>query len=694
MRALVIYPLNALAEDQMVRLRKTLDKFEVKEYIQSITSGKFITFGRYIGRTPKTKNDAKYQDIKRRWEMLAHQLNNSNNKTELFEIRYSIPSCEKDSAEIVERETMKKHTPDILITNYSMLNIMLMRKEEESIFENTKKWIQEDSSHVFSLVIDELHTYRGTAGTEIAYIIKALLHRIGLSPNSSQVRFLASSASMDFNSKETEKFISDFFDIDISKFALISDSPPSVIPNKYLPQLPLKDFEAIANSYLFDSVETWSESVFKTFVNKLIGNNIAAYTKKYKLIEHLASVLYDESNNSLSSKSVSDIGCKIFNNLDVSLQTKYTEILLSLINITIDNGKTLQPLRAHYFLRNIEGLWVCSNKNCSEVAHKDEHRQYGKLYPAPVTRCKCGAKVYEVIVCRHCGEIFFRGYIDPSDSKKLINTKSLFSDNHSLILYRPDPLFRYSLDEKIWKSVNFNPIKGMLNYDRFGDEYRYDNPKNKTELPSQCPRCEYKIRQNEGADSFAPLAQYGTGVQKVNQVCADTLMEILYEKDNPDMENQRKLVLFSDSRQSAAKLAAGIELDHYRDSLRQAVLKSFGGNTEALDYLINWRAGKIEFKSIPELMKNVIMNDKYLNIIRGLIRDEQDSLPVNKNKLDKELLSVNATIEYILSNVMEELLTIGLNPAGPYPSYAYTDSGQKIKWTEYVDFDNNALYET
>jgi Lhr-like helicase len=691
MRALIIYPLNALAEDQMVRLRKTLDKVEVKEYLRNITSGKIISFGRYIGRTPKTKNDVKYQDIKRRWEMLTHQLNKSNNKADLFEIRYSIPCCERDSAEIVERETMKKNTPDLLITNYSMLNIMLMRKEEESIFENTKRWIQEDGSHIFSLVVDELHTYRGTTGTEISYIIKALLHRIGLSPASSQVRFLTSSASMDSNSKETKKFISDFFDIDSSKFSLISDPPPNIVPDKNLPRLPLKDFDAIADSNIFYSINNWSESAFKTLVNKLIGTNITAYTKKYQLIGHLTSALYDKSNNSLSSKSVPDIGSKIFNNLDVSLQAKYTEILLSLINITIDNGKTLQPLRAHYFLRNIEGLWVCSNKDCSEIIQRDEHRQYGKLYHTPITRCKCGAKVYEVIVCRYCGEIFFRGYIDSPDNKSLINIKSLFSDNYSVILYRPDPIFRSSLDKNTWKSVNFDPIKGILDYDRFGDVYRYDNPKNKTELPSQCPRCEYKIRQNKGEDSFTPLAQYGTGVQKVNQVCADTLMEILYEKDTPDMENQRKLVLFTDSRQSAAKLSAGIELDHYRDSLRQAVLKSFRGNAEALDYLSNWRAGKIKFKNIPESIKFAIIDDQHLNIIRGLIRDEQDDLPVDKNKIDNELSGANATIAYILSNVMKELLSIRLNPAGPYPSYTYTDSDQKIKWTEYVNFDTYAF---
>ena len=42
-----------------------------------------------------------------------------------------------------------------------------MRNIEAAIFEDTKRWLAEDKSHVFHLVIDELHTYRGTAGTEV-----------------------------------------------------------------------------------------------------------------------------------------------------------------------------------------------------------------------------------------------------------------------------------------------------------------------------------------------------------------------------------------------------------------------------------------------------------------------------------------------------------------------------------------------
>ena len=70
------------------------------------------------------------------------------------------------------RWDMQDHPPDILITNYSMLNIMLMRSIEANIFKQTSAWLAESPEHVFFLVVDELHTYRGTPGTEIAYLLR------------------------------------------------------------------------------------------------------------------------------------------------------------------------------------------------------------------------------------------------------------------------------------------------------------------------------------------------------------------------------------------------------------------------------------------------------------------------------------------------------------------------------------------
>ena len=79
-----------------------------------------------------------------------------------------------NGSEMWSRWDMQDHPPDILITNYSMLNIMLMRGVESAIFDQTRQWLNSDKSHLFHLVVDELHTYRGTPGTEVAYLIRSL----------------------------------------------------------------------------------------------------------------------------------------------------------------------------------------------------------------------------------------------------------------------------------------------------------------------------------------------------------------------------------------------------------------------------------------------------------------------------------------------------------------------------------------
>ena len=75
------------------------------------------------------------------------------------------------------RWDMLEHAPDILITNFSMLNVMLMREREDTLFTSTRDWLERDSKNRFSLVVDELHSYRGTQGTEVALVVRNLLDR-------------------------------------------------------------------------------------------------------------------------------------------------------------------------------------------------------------------------------------------------------------------------------------------------------------------------------------------------------------------------------------------------------------------------------------------------------------------------------------------------------------------------------------
>ncbi|HEY0465451.1 MAG TPA: hypothetical protein VGC79_14650, partial [Polyangiaceae bacterium] len=104
----------------------------------------------------------------------------------------SVDGCEQSN-----RWDMQSHPPDILITNVSMLSAMLSRELEDPILQKTQDWLSKPDSY-FYLVLDELHLQRGAAGTEVSYLLRLLLHRLGLTrpEHRHKLRVLASSASL------------------------------------------------------------------------------------------------------------------------------------------------------------------------------------------------------------------------------------------------------------------------------------------------------------------------------------------------------------------------------------------------------------------------------------------------------------------------------------------------------------------
>ena len=145
--------------------------------------------------------------------------------------------------EMLTRWDMASHAPDILVTNYSMLNAMLMRDQENTIFEQTQKWLESDKENVLTFIVDELHLYRGTQGSEVAMVVRNFMQRIGLSPQSAQVRFLATSASMTDIDKG-KKFAADFFGAKPESF-LVTAGEPKPVPESGQ----LEASKVIANEY-------------------------------------------------------------------------------------------------------------------------------------------------------------------------------------------------------------------------------------------------------------------------------------------------------------------------------------------------------------------------------------------------------------------------------------------------------------
>lgn len=675
MRAIILYPLNALAEDQMVRLRKSLDSVDVKSWLDQNCKGNRITFGRYTGRTDGKNKSSKSADLRPyqdAWNELQRQLK-ENPRPELKQLVYSIPCTDKDSAEMILRCDMQENPPDILITNYSMLNIMTMRQTESSIFERTKQWLAEDKNHIFTLIVDELHTYRGTAGTEVSYIIKILLDRLGLKSDSSQIRFLASSASLP-DSDENKKFVSDFFGCLKEKFSIISDPKESLLRDRS--PLPIELLNEISK---VEPLSKKSTTAIEEIL-KLSGyTSIGGFVSKTCLIEKLKEIISDPENLA-TAKTVTYISKRLFP--EMQNQQKLTEVILLLVNLSKDeNGNAIQPMRAHYFARNVDNIWICSSSKCNQISkYLSPDRKFGKLYATPQTHCACGGKVLEAIICRQCGEIFLSGY---EEDRILNNSKPLMNQNkRRTILYKKEPGEKI-FDEKNWGQCQYDPMTGKFLMN-MGSEYLfYKWPKENLELPATCPHCGFQIRQTSDSP-FTALYRHGTGVQKVNQLFADGLMAVL-RKDT----KKPKLVLFSDSRQAAAKLSAGIELDHYRDNLRFAVLKSLGSHSDVKTSLLKMQNEEISYKNFPQDLKDEINADNFLKSVLQLIRNERDGdISVKeKEKLDSYFKSENVNLEQITDSVIKQLLQKGINPAGPYPSYqVFTEGNQDLSWVKCVDW--------
>jgi ATP-dependent helicase YprA (DUF1998 family) len=165
-RALLLYPLNALVEDQLVRLRVALDSADARNWLDGHRLGNRIYFGRYTSRTPipggrhgaAGQLRAELRDLARDAAAVA------GSDASLF-----FQTLDEGGAEMWSRWDMQDQPPDLLITNYSMLNIMLMRSVEAGIFDQTRAWLAADRNNIFHLAVDELHSYRGTPGTEVAY---------------------------------------------------------------------------------------------------------------------------------------------------------------------------------------------------------------------------------------------------------------------------------------------------------------------------------------------------------------------------------------------------------------------------------------------------------------------------------------------------------------------------------------------
>ena len=227
MRALVLYPMNALVNDQLGRLRTLFGDPRIVSLFKS-WAGRPPRFARYTSRTPYAgvrttrKDSAKfksfdefYVDIERRarssdsqeqadaqrllqtlkergkWPAkpdLTEWLGEKgsiwqDSRTGTFMRAVTLP----DDTELLTRHEVQATPPDLLVTNYSMLEYMMMRPIERSIFDMTRMFLEASPNETFLVVLDEAHLYRGAAGAEVGLLLRRLRDRLGIPPARLQV---------------------------------------------------------------------------------------------------------------------------------------------------------------------------------------------------------------------------------------------------------------------------------------------------------------------------------------------------------------------------------------------------------------------------------------------------------------------------------------------------------------------------
>ncbi|MES0826578.1 DEAD/DEAH box helicase [Ruegeria sp. SCP11] len=710
LRALLLYPTNALVEDQVSRLRRAATR------ARDIHGAPMFFFGRYTGATPggtfdpSGHLDAKgrriVKDAARDIKQIEAEAARLADRDEEIRGQFQDPSC----GEMLTRWDMIDAPPDIMITNVSMLNVMLMREHEARLFQQTRDWLAASKDNHFSLVVDELHGYRGTAGTEVALVIRNLLMRLGLEPGSPQLRCLGTSASLD--GEEGKEYLEQFFGVDRNTFEVFPGEPR--VPEAALPV----DGEKIA-PFAQEAIAGNEEAL-----DEIIG----AISPRETLGAACREAGKREDDGAIVPARLGAIKRSLLG--EGGSETVFQAILHAAAREDSPSFKKPYPsFRSHMFLRQIQGMWACSNPECDQVddAYRDPERQVGKMFKHPAIKCGCGGQVLELLYCYDCGEAYLGGYVTPraegtEDGQVFLESgpTDLSSNVPGLVNERPHSKFRWYWPGKqvpggvalTWQhtepttkkqktfgfaSAKYDPLYGLLEKAQHGDTptgtmFTCSGDVNAPALPEKCPACESKKSQQRILKAFfsgsrvnSPIRGLRTGLNVTTQVIADRASTKL---GTP--ERTAQMIAFTDSRDDAADVAAGLELNHFRSLLRQLVFRALKPGAsfsieaarevaakvqkgETLDERETEIAAAIKAQG-TELQTALLMQSMSMS------NPEQDALV---ETFERGVVNARGiSWSTLVSGVLNDLLALGENPAG-------TDaSKQKIgnePWWRYFD---------
>lgn len=605
-RVLLLYPMNALVSDQLGRIREVVGNEKFSEIIHMYNqSARIPRFGMYTGRT----SYAGFDDPKKNkayGKMLEKEfIDASEEKIKALKEINRIPAKDMrkfvdnllngkqvtgdNDTELFTRYEMQTICPDILITNYCMLEYMMMRPIEQSIWNNTRKWLAMSEDNKLTIVLDEAHMYKGSAGGEVALLIRRLMSHLKIGRD--RLRFILTTASMPDNKKEEViKFACNLScqDVEKNNFEIITAEYESISGNAKGTKRDL----IILNSIDYNKINASAPEILQEIHKLCEGYNWSIDDKDYQfdLFSCLSKLpvmleLIEVCGN--KGKAFSEIASSLFTSGTKEEKENATEVLFALgAKARSKSGQVLLSSKLHLLFKGFEGIYACLNKKCPEaetvsgitLGFVDNKMHYFCPH--------CHSRMFELVNDRRCGTLFVKSFV-LKDSRNNSNEKILWQTQGSITEKvnqkhywivpegtEPKDIFSTTSKERKTrnakrKASNFGYIHSYTGVLFEDDTYENDPEFIKVLMPvdealsfSTCPNCgkQYTHISNfatRGNEPFTNLSQEQLDCQP-----------IIDQKLN---NGGKKVLLFSDSRQKAATLAKDITRNSDITASRKAI---------------------------------------------------------------------------------------------------------------------------
>lgn len=630
-RAMVLYPMNALVNDQLGRLRLLFgDPRIVERFVD--WSGRPARFARYTSRTlyPGVRDVDKDQDrlkpigkyyvknlelasgppspeqkaaahlvseLKKRGKWPAkpdltawYGKGRWHDKDGNFKRCITLPR----DPELITRHEVHAAPPDVLVTNYSMLEYMLMRPLERPIFDHTRAWLENNPDERFLLVIDEAHLYRGAAGAEVALLIRRLRSRLRIPPERMQV--ICTSASfndadyaVEFGAQLTGKDPADFRKV---QGELLERPGAAKGTAKDAGALTASDLNAF---YEATAAEERLRAIAPFLEYRNVPKPWELQASLYKALESFGPMSSLVNSTMKQAQPVDELGTTLFEaGVSAEDASRAVTSLIALGSVARKEPTEpgILPCRVHSFYRGLAGLWVCLDPNCTSLPSVQRGGPAGKLYSQPRDMCDCGARVLELFTCRSCGTAYGRAYTDNVDNPDFLwaepggafRTLAGHVDELSpLDLLLENPVFN-----DLAEPAECDLLTGRLNPQNLGARNRKVYIRAGRTKPA---KADEPVDGSRG--EFRPCAVcgeqagYGRSSVQDHQTKGDQPFQALIAKQiqvqppSPSPATRlaplrgRKVLIFSDSRQTAARLAPNLQNYSTQDVIRPLIVAGY-----------------------------------------------------------------------------------------------------------------------